>query len=76
LGLSAPELAAKALDKELDARTSSTAAPVVVVDLTSMVKKKKKVPPLEDSNSGKRKAEGETETSPIEKKAKLDTPES
>ncbi|KAF8745451.1 hypothetical protein AX14_008884 [Amanita brunnescens Koide BX004] len=75
LGLSAPELAARALDKELDAGASS-AAPAVVTDLTSTVKKKKKIPPLEDSNSGKRKAEGDTETSPIEKKVKLDTPDS
>ena len=74
LGLSAPELAARALDKELSAGTPST-APTVVTDLTSMVKKKKKKPTIEDTNGGKRKAEGDTESSPIEKKARLDTPE-
>ena len=76
LGFSAPELAARALDKELGASTSEPpAAPAVVTDLTSMVKKKKKTP-AEDSNSGKRKADGDAESSPIEKKAKLDTIES
>ncbi|KAK2463620.1 hypothetical protein APHAL10511_004371 [Amanita phalloides] len=75
IGLSAPELAAKALDKELNAGTSSFAAPAVVTDLTSMVKKKKKNPPMEDLSTAKRKAEGDAETSPIEKRAKLHTPE-
>ena len=77
LGLSAPELAARALDKELNggASSSSSATSAAVTDLTSMVKKKKKNSPAEDSNSGKRKAEGDADASPKEKKARLDTPD-
>ncbi|KAF8202368.1 hypothetical protein BJ912DRAFT_920737 [Pholiota molesta] len=76
LQASAPELAAKALDKELNAAagSSSTAAPAVVNDLTSIVKKKKKVA-VEDSNASKRKAEEEAEPINADKKVKLDTPE-
>jgi HAT1-interacting factor 1 len=76
LQASAPELAAKALDKELNAAagSSSTAAPALVNDLTSIVKKKKKVA-VEDSNASKRKAEEEAEPINADKKVKLDTPE-
>lgn len=73
LSVSAPELAARALDNELNAAASSSAPPTVVTDLTSMVKKKKKK--NVDASTGKRKADGDTETSPVEKKARLDTPE-
>ncbi|KAF9480542.1 hypothetical protein BDN70DRAFT_877537 [Pholiota conissans] len=74
---SAPEQAAQALDKELNitgASSSSNAAPAVVNDLTSIVKKKKKAP-VEDSTATKRKAEGEPEPINADKKVKLDTPE-
>ena len=63
----APELAARALDRELNAAASSSydaLKPVVVNDLSAMVKKKKK--PAEQTNgsaqrngNGKRKAEDE-----------------
>ncbi|KAF8623209.1 hypothetical protein AX15_006447 [Amanita polypyramis BW_CC] len=77
LGFSAPELAARALDKELNTSASSPPViPAAVKDLTSMVKKKKKNSPAEDSGSGKRKAEGDADASPKEKKVRLDTPES
>ncbi|KAJ3516947.1 hypothetical protein NLJ89_g813 [Agrocybe chaxingu] len=75
LGGSAPALAAQALDKELNAGTSSSsAAPAIVNDLTSIVKKKKKPAP-EDSNAVKRKADGDAEPVNTDKKVKLDTPE-
>ncbi|KAG2011635.1 hypothetical protein CC2G_011728 [Coprinopsis cinerea AmutBmut pab1-1] len=67
---SAPELAAKALDAELNA-ASSSAAPTVVNDLTSIVKKKKKNPE-DTSAAGKRKAESEVEEASSEKKARLE----
>ena len=76
-GLSAPELAQRALDRELNAAPApSQDRPVN--DLTSMVvKKKKKVPPApapETSGAAeKRKAEGgETETAAPDKKARLE----
>lgn len=76
-GLSAPELAHRALDRELNAApVPSQGQPVN--DLTSMVVKKKKkapapVPAPESSGAAeKRKAEGEeTETAP-DKKARLE----
>ena len=77
LATSAPALAAQALDRELNARGSSSAskaAPAIVNDLTSIVKKKKKAAP-EDPNAGKRKAECEAEPTNADKKVKLDTPD-
>ena len=77
LATSAPALAAQALDRELNAASSSSApkaAPAVVNDLTSIVKKKKKAVP-EDPSAGKRKAEGEAEPTNADKKVKLDTPD-
>ena len=41
---SAPELAEKALDQELNGAGASSAAPAQVNDLSGMVKKKKKAP--------------------------------
>ncbi|KAF9561223.1 hypothetical protein CPC08DRAFT_722878 [Agrocybe pediades] len=81
LATSAPELAARALDQELNVGSSAAqpAAAVVVNDLTSIVKKKKKAPApeaapnaTEDSTATKRKAEGEPEPNNTDKKAKLD----
>ena len=47
--VSAPELAAKALDQELNLPRASVSQPAVVNDLTSMVvKKKKKAPKVTD----------------------------
>ncbi|KIM44584.1 hypothetical protein M413DRAFT_356741 [Hebeloma cylindrosporum] len=77
LATSAPALAAQALDRELNAGGSSSAskaAPAIVNDLTSIVKKKKKVAP-EDPSAGKRKAESEAEPTNADKKVKLDTPD-
>ncbi|TFK26223.1 hypothetical protein FA15DRAFT_693312 [Coprinopsis marcescibilis] len=73
---SAPELAAQALDNELNGGVNGSAsAPQKVNDLTSIVKKKKKA--QEDSASaGKRKAEAEVEDNASEKKARLEAPES
>ncbi|KAI0251739.1 hypothetical protein BJV78DRAFT_1208387 [Lactifluus subvellereus] len=72
-GLSAPELAQRALDRELNA------APVVgqnlpVNDLTSMVVKKKKKAPMPEASSTveKRKAEDEEAQTPPDKKARLE----
>ncbi|TFK39924.1 hypothetical protein BDQ12DRAFT_681476 [Crucibulum laeve] len=75
LEVSAPALAAQALDQELNGGSSSGTAPTVINDLTSMVVKKKKKAP-EDSNAGKRKAETDADETNTEKKARLDTPES
>ncbi|KAF8159579.1 hypothetical protein B0H34DRAFT_409503 [Crassisporium funariophilum] len=73
LATSAPALVAQALDRELNAGSSSTdKKPTVVNDLTSMVTKKKKKVPV-DSNVAKRKADGEAEQL-IDKKPKLDSP--
>jgi HAT1-interacting factor 1 len=76
LATSAPALAAQALDRELNAAGSSAskAAPAIVNDLTSIVKKKKKAAP-EDPSAGKRKAESEAEPTNADKKVKLDTPD-
>ncbi|KNZ74575.1 NASP-related protein sim3 [Termitomyces sp. J132] len=67
--ISAPAMAAQALDKELNTGSSAACgtACAVVNDLTSIVKKKK---PAE-----KRKADVDAESSGTEKKARLDTPE-
>ncbi|KAF9006013.1 hypothetical protein BDQ17DRAFT_1324818 [Cyathus striatus] len=71
LQTSAPALVAQALDNDLNtAPASSTSAPIVVNDLTSVVKKKKK--PAEDSSASKRKAEGDAEDTSTEKKARLE----
>jgi HAT1-interacting factor 1 len=75
-GLSAPELAQRALDRELDA-ASGARQDLPVNDLTSMVvKKKKKAPaaavPEASGAAEKRKAEdGEAQTSQ-DKKARLE----
>ncbi|KAH9921679.1 uncharacterized protein BXZ73DRAFT_91713 [Epithele typhae] len=83
---SAPELAAQALDKELNARSSAAAPSAVkteVNDLTGLVKKKKKntdangaaPPPVASASlsSGKRKAEDGAESDAhSEKKAKVE----
>ena len=79
---SAPVLAAKALDKELNGASSATAiGRDQVNDLTSIVKKKKKASEdigLEDAmngkGNGKRKAtEEHVEGSPGDKKLKLES---
>ncbi|KAF9218509.1 hypothetical protein BS17DRAFT_549896 [Gyrodon lividus] len=65
---SAPAMAAKALDQELDARSITVPGqPAAVHDLTSMVKKKKKH--VESEGSTKRKINDDA--SPPAKKAKL-----
>jgi len=67
--VSAPALAAKALDQELNV-TAAGSGSAAVNDLTSMVVKKKKKAP--DTNGvGKRKADDDA-GSPSEKKAKLE----
>lgn len=73
----APALAAQALDKELNGSASAVAVTAPVVnDLTSMVVKRKKKAPEDASAVLKRKAETEVPESSIEKKSRLDTPES
>jgi len=76
LAISAPAMAAQALDRELNAATSmttsSTSAPIIN-DLTSAVKRRKKAP--ENQTAAKRKAEGEAEPSNTDKKVRLDTPD-
>ncbi|KAF8817471.1 hypothetical protein BYT27DRAFT_7074736 [Phlegmacium glaucopus] len=73
LTTSAPALVAQALDRELNAGSSSSnTKPTVVNDLTSMVvKKKKKV--SDNSNASKRKADEEAESLNVDKKPKLET---
>ncbi|THH14757.1 hypothetical protein EW146_g5614 [Bondarzewia mesenterica] len=67
---SAPELAARALDKELGAATSSAGIQQLPVhDLTTMVKKKKKT--VDAGGAEKRKAEYDGSNSPAEKKARV-----
>jgi HAT1-interacting factor 1 len=66
---SAPALAAKALDKELNGGSSSASAPAQVNDLTSMVKKKKKEPTTD--SSAKRKAEDDA-ACPADKRVKME----
>jgi HAT1-interacting factor 1 len=74
-GLSAPELAQRALDRELNAAAPGTQQDQPVNDLTSMVVKKKKKAPAVPEASGaaeKRKAEdGEAQTLQ-DKKARLE----
>lgn len=71
-GVSAPAMAAKALDQELNGGTAEASGPIPVNDLTSMVvKKKKKAPETNGTASGKRKADDDV-GSPSEKKAKLE----
>jgi HAT1-interacting factor 1 len=72
-GLSAPELAKRALDRELNA-TSTARQDLPVNDLTSMVvKKKKKAPAAEASGAAeKRKAEDAEAQPPQDKKARLE----
>jgi HAT1-interacting factor 1 len=74
-GLSAPELAQRALDRELNA-TTTVQHGLPVNDLTSMVvKKKKKAPapaPEASSAAEKRKAEDEETQTPQDKKARLE----
>lgn len=66
---SAPALAAKALDDELNVRSVAVPGQLPVVhDLTSMVKKKKK--PVDTEGNSKRKADGDNKDTPP-KKAKL-----
>lgn len=74
LGLSAPAMAAQALDKELNTGSSiSTPTPAPVInDLTSTIKRKKKAP--ETLTSAKRKAEGDAEPSVSDKKARMEAP--
>lgn len=71
----APALAAKALDSELNLKGSAS-APAVVNDLTSIVKKKKKPAPAADAGAaagnGKRKADDSEEVGNNEKKARLE----
>lgn len=73
---SAPAMAQKALDQELNTKpaTQASTAPQKVNDLTAVVKKKKKNP---DANGGaKRKAEDEPAPPQSEKKAKVEDAES
>ncbi|OSD04691.1 hypothetical protein PYCCODRAFT_1465664 [Trametes coccinea BRFM310] len=77
LSESAPALAAKALDAELNTVPATVAAPSTEVhDLTGLVKKKKKNPETDCSpptnGSAKRKAEDDSEDAQSEKKAKLE----
>ena len=79
--LSAPALAAKALEQELKPTSSPAASSLPVHDLTSMVKKKKK--PIAEANSShavsetngaastKRKAEDASSGSPTDKRARV-----
>ncbi|KAF6761537.1 hypothetical protein DFP72DRAFT_624531 [Ephemerocybe angulata] len=68
---SAPELAAKALEAELNGGSAGAVNPTVVNDLSSMVKKKKKAPAT-DAGAGKRKADDEAAAGSNEKKARID----
>ena len=75
---SAPAMAAKALDQELNVAPAATPAKTEVNDLTGLVKKKKKNPDPNGETAassaapGKRKAEEDTEDAQSEKKAKLE----
>jgi HAT1-interacting factor 1 len=75
-GLSAPELAQRALDRELNDTTSEARQDLPVNDLTSMVvKKKKKAPAAVPEASGaaeKRKAEDVEAQTSQDKKARLE----
>jgi len=67
---SAPALAARVLDQELNSSSIAVPGqPAVIHDLTSMVKKKKK--PFETEGAAKRKVD-DTDGSPVTKKVKLE----
>jgi HAT1-interacting factor 1 len=70
---SAPELAARALDSELNApgAAASASKQLPINDLTMVVKKKKKAPDTDVPEKQKRKADDEGSSSPAEKKARL-----
>ncbi|KAJ8590154.1 hypothetical protein M405DRAFT_180292 [Rhizopogon salebrosus TDB-379] len=69
---SAPAMAARALDAELNTRPISVPGqPAVVNDLTSLVVKRKKKPTEADAPT-KRRADDEGDASPTAKKAKLE----
>lgn len=72
---SAPDLVAKALDKELNGAAGASSTPVQVNDLTSIVKKKKKAPDATANGNGstKRKADDDPVGSPGDKKMKLES---
>ncbi|KAG2056740.1 hypothetical protein BDR06DRAFT_952372 [Suillus hirtellus] len=70
---SAPAMAAKALDAELNAQSISVPGqPAVVNDLTSLVVKKKKKAAELDAPAKRRADDGEGDGSPTAKKAKLE----
>ena len=75
-GLSAPELAQRALYRELNAAAPAPSLDLPVNDLTStVVKKKKKAPaPVPEASSAaeKRKADGEEAQTAPDKKARLE----
>ena len=68
---SAPTLAAKALDQELNAGPLGSSGPAPVNDLTSMVVKRKRKAPDTNGAGGKRKADDDAGDM-SEKKAKLE----
>ena len=70
-GLSAPELAQRALYRELNAAPPPSQV-LPVNDLTSMVVKKKKKAPVESGAAEKRKADGEEAQTAPDKKARLE----
>lgn len=70
---SAPAMAAKALDAELNAQSITVPGqPAVVNDLTSLVVKKKKKAAELDAPAKRRADDGEGDGSPTAKKAKLE----
>ncbi|OJA21553.1 hypothetical protein AZE42_03234 [Rhizopogon vesiculosus] len=70
---SAPAMAARALDAELNARPVSVPGqPALVNDLTSLVVKRKKKPAEADAPTKRRAEDGEGDVSPTAKKAKLE----
>ncbi|KAG2141246.1 hypothetical protein DEU56DRAFT_734341 [Suillus clintonianus] len=70
---SAPAMAARALDAELNAKPVSVPGqPAVVNDLTSLVVKKKKKAAEVDAPAKRRADDGEDDGSPTAKKAKLE----
>ena len=75
-GLSAPELAQRALDRELNNGAPTVHQDLPVNDLTSMVVKKKKKAPVPEPEASstveKRKAEDEEAQTPPDKKARLE----
>jgi len=66
-------MAARALDAELNARSVSVPGqPQMVNDLTSLVVKKKKKPAEAEPSTKRRADNGDGDTSPTAKKAKLE----